>query len=254
MGVRSDRGGGVGARGEICKRRGDPLGLCLCAGHLELPDTTPHGRSHLENAAGGSNEEARRVLAAALLPLGGSSAAHWAESLLGRFGDIGRVLATDPEAIAAALGDDRVGQFLSTIRQLLLLALRPEPFREPVLSTSNAVLDYLLLAMGGCRHETLRALFLDGGNRLIRDEQIGAGTVNEAPIYPREIIRRALDLGATGLILAHNHPSGDPAPSEADVRQTINLVDAAKVFGVRVHDHLIIARSGWTSLRALGRL
>ena len=100
--------------------------------------------------------------------------------------------------------------------------------------------------------ERLRVLFLNSKNRLLRDEMMSEGSVNEAPIYPREIMRRALEVGATALILAHNHPSGDSHPSEGDIRATRRVAEAAQALDIRVHDHVILARSGWSSLRTLG--
>ncbi len=99
--------------------------------------------------------------------------------------------------------------------------------------------------------EQFRILFLDKKNRLIADEVQQVGTVDHTPVYPREVIRRALELSATALILVHNHPSGDPAPSSADVRMTREISDAAKGIGIIVHDHIIIGRAGHASLRAL---
>lgn len=136
----------------------------------------------------------------------------------------------------------------------MLHALRTEAAAGPTLSDSSALLDYLSLDMAHLLTERLRVLFLNSGNRLLCDEIVADGSVNEAPVYPREIMRRALEVGATALIIVHNHPSGDPRPSRGDIEGTRRIADAARALGICLHDHLIIARSGWASLRALGLL
>jgi DNA repair protein RadC len=114
------------------------------------------------------------------------------------------------------------------------------------------LIDYLSADMAHLPAERLRVLFLNAKNHLLRDEMVSEGSVNETPIYPREIMRRALEVGATALILAHNHPSGDAQPSEGDIKATRRVADAARALDIRIHDHVILARSGWSSFRALG--
>jgi DNA repair protein RadC len=136
----------------------------------------------------------------------------------------------------------------------MLHALRNEACAGPVLSTSQALLDYLMLDQARSPVEQFRVLFLDCRNGLLRDEILSRGSVLEAPVYPREIMRRALQLGASGLILVHNHPSGDPYPSRGDVEATAKTILAAQSLDIEVHDHIILARSGWSSFKALGLL
>ena len=138
------------------------------------------------------------------------------------------------------------------VRDVMLHVLREEALKAPILGSSEALVDYLFADMAHLPAERLRVLFLNSANRLLRDEMICEGSVNEAPIYPREIMRRALEVGATALILAHNHPSGDAAPSEGDIRATRRVAEAAGALDIRIHDHVIVARSGWSSFRALG--
>ena len=138
------------------------------------------------------------------------------------------------------------------VRGVMLHVLRAEALDGPILTSSQALIDYLFADMAHLPAERLRVLFLNSKNRLLRDEMVSEGSVNEAPIYPREIMRRALEVGATALILAHNHPSGDPAPSEADIRTTRRVAEAARPLDIRIHDHVIVARSGWSSFRTLG--
>ena len=136
----------------------------------------------------------------------------------------------------------------------MLHALRREALRAPVLADSKAVMDYLFAAMAHEPVEQLRVLYLNTRNRLLLDETVIEGSVNIAPIYPREIVRRSLEVGATALILAHNHPSGDPRPSREDVRVTRLVAAASEALDIRLHDHVIVARSGSISFRAAGYL
>lgn len=138
------------------------------------------------------------------------------------------------------------------VRGVMLHVLRAEALVAPILSSSRALIDYLFADMAHLPAERLRVLFLDSKNRLLRDEAMSEGSVNETQVYPREIMRRALELGATALILAHNHPSGDPQPSKGDIEATRRVAEAARPFEIRIHDHVIIARSGWSSFRNLG--
>jgi DNA repair protein RadC len=121
-----------------------------------------------------------------------------------------------------------------------------------VLTSWSALLDYCRTAMAFEEREQFRILFLDKKNGLIADEVQGVGTVDHTPVYPREVIRRALELSATAIILVHNHPSGDPTPSRADISMTETIVGVGKPLGITVHDHLIIGRDGHASFRGLG--
>ena len=123
---------------------------------------------------------------------------------------------------------------------------------KPVLSSWTALMDYCRSAMQFEAKEQFRVLFLDKKNRLIKDEVLGRGTVDRAPVYPREVIKRALDLSATAIILAHNHPSGDPTPSQSDIDMTNKIVAAGKTMGIVVHDHIIIGRNDIVSFKTLG--
>jgi DNA repair protein RadC len=143
---------------------------------------------------------------------------------------------------------------LQAIRGATLHARRADALSGSVVSTAPALIAYLTLASAELPYERLQAIFLDPGGRALAEETVSHGSVLETPIYPREILRRALELGASALILAHNHPSGDPQPSRGDVAATRRLVEAAALVGVEVRDHLVIARSGWSSFRALGLL
>ena len=121
-----------------------------------------------------------------------------------------------------------------------------------MISSWTALLDYVRTALAHEPREQVRVLFLDKKNQLIADEVLGRGTVDHAPVYPREVARRALELSASALILVHNHPSGDPTPSSADIDMTRQVVDALRPLRIAVHDHLVVGRNGTASFKALG--
>jgi DNA repair protein RadC len=126
--------------------------------------------------------------------------------------------------------------------------------KRTALSSWNELLDYLSIGMATKSIEEFHVLFLDRKNALLADEVMGKGTVDHAPVYPREIVKRALALNASALILAHNHPSGDPTPSRADIEMTREVVEACKALRIAVHDHVVVGRTGTASLKALGLL
>ncbi len=175
-----------------------------------------------------------------------------AKALLDRFGSFAEVVAARPERLReipglpdGAVVDLKVAE--AAARRLARGALE----KRTVLSSFSAVTDHCRTAMAYAEREQFRILFLDKRNALIADEVQGVGTIDHTPVYPREVVRRALELGASALILAHNHPSGDPTPSAADIRMTKDIVAIAQPFGISVHDHLIVGRNGQTSFRGL---
>ena len=161
-----------------------------------------------------------------------------------------------PTTLDAILPGDQAATIalIGATREAMLHTLRREVLDAPVLATGNALVNYLHAAMAAESREQLRVLFVDGSVRLVHEEVFGQGSISSATIEMRAIFRRALELEATGLILAHNHPSGDPSPSQEDIRATAILAEAARSLDITVHDHVVIARSGWISLRALGYL
>jgi DNA repair protein RadC len=176
-----------------------------------------------------------------------------AKLLLKRFGSFSAVLAA-PRAQLESF--DGLGETSITSLKVILTAAqrfaRDKVDREmPILSSWSQLIDYCRSAMAFEDVEQFRILFLDKKNRLIADEVQQRGTVDHTPVYPREVIKRTLELSATALILVHNHPSGDPSPSSADVQMTRQIVDVAKPLGVTVHDHIIIGKSGHASMKGL---
>lgn len=134
----------------------------------------------------------------------------------------------------------------------MLETLRAEAIAGPIVDASEALMNYLFARLAHAPAEQLRVLYLNAKNRLLRDEVMGHGSIDEVPIYRRDIIIRALELRAAGLILVHNHPSGDPQPSRSDIEATRRLVAAAQALDIVVHDHVVVASAGWLSFRGLG--
>jgi DNA repair protein RadC len=176
-----------------------------------------------------------------------------AKDLIRRFGSFGEVVGASRETLMQVNG---VGETVAIQIKLVAASIqrvtRGEIAKRPVLSSWSALIDHCRASMAFADREEFRILFLDKRNQLIADEVQQRGTVDHTPVYPREVIRRALELSATALILAHNHPSGDPTPSQADIRMTREIVDIALPLGIAVHDHVIIARNGHVSFKAKG--
>lgn len=176
-----------------------------------------------------------------------------AKALLKQFGSLAGVLNADPAALQRVKG---VGETSAAALKSVAVAARrmarSEVIAKPVLGSWQALLDYLSIDMAHLTVERVRVLYLDTRNRLIDDHHVGDGSIDEAAIHPREVIRRAMDLGATALILVHNHPSGNPEPSRADIQITQRIAEAGRLLGVTVHDHVIVGREGHVSLRAKG--
>lgn len=175
-----------------------------------------------------------------------------AKALIRRFGSFAEVVSAEPARLAEIEG---IGAGVIADLKLIEAAghrlARGAIAARPLLSSWGAVLDYCRATMAFAPREQFRVLFLDRRNHLIVDEVQGRGTVDHTPVYPREVARRALELSATAIILAHNHPSGDPTPSAADVRMTREIVAALDPLGIVVHDHVILGREGHASFKGL---
>lgn len=175
-----------------------------------------------------------------------------AKALLARFGSFSGVLSASPPRLAEikGLGDVSITS-LKVVQAAAQRFARDQVPEQPILGSWSALIEYCRAQMAYETIEQFRILFLDKKNRLIADEVQQTGTVDHTPVYPREVIRRTLELSATAVILVHNHPSGDPAPSSADVQMTRAIGDIAKPLGITIHDHIIVGKSGHASLRAL---
>lgn len=175
-----------------------------------------------------------------------------AKALLARFGTLAEVLGAPPSLLQEVKGvGPAVALDLKVIAAAARRMARGEISGREVLSSWTQVLDYCRAAMAFEEREQFRILFLDKKNALIADEVQQTGTVDHTPVYPREVIKRALELSATAIVLVHNHPSGDPAPSRADIDMTKTIVETAKPLGIMVHDHIIIGRKGYASMKGL---
>jgi DNA repair protein RadC len=177
-----------------------------------------------------------------------------AKSLLAHFGGFGEVMSADPDALSAAgLGLAGIAA-IKSVREAALRLIRLELQERPIVNSWDKLIDYCNAQVAHNKVEEFHILFLDRKNVLIKHERQQRGTVDHTPVYPREVVKRALDLGASALILVHNHPSGDPTPSKADIAVTQDIKKAAAPLGLVLHDHIIIARQGHISLRDLGEI
>jgi DNA repair protein RadC len=174
------------------------------------------------------------------------------KTLLARFGSFAEVIGASRERLKEikGLGDAAIAELKIVEAEESRLA-RGQVKARHVLSSWSSVLDYCRTVMAYGEREELRVLFLDKRNHLIADERQQVGTVDHTPVYPREVVKRALELSATAVILVHNHPSGDPTPSRADIQMTQAIIEVARPLGIAVHDHIIVGKDGHASLKAL---
>ncbi|MGD1886272.1 MAG: DNA repair protein RadC [Cohaesibacteraceae bacterium] len=223
-------------------------------------DTKPHYHGHRERlrqrfASGGAEALADYEILELLLfrSIPRRDTKQLAKDLIARFGSLADVLTASRDQLCEVPGiKEATALDLSLVRAAANALTKASVTGMEVLSSGKALLDYCRASMAYARIEQFRILFLDKKNQLLRDEVQQTGTVDHTPVYPREVVKRALELGASAIILVHNHPSGDPTPSRADIDMTQTIMRAAEPLGVLVHDHLIIARDGHASLRALG--
>ena len=224
-----------------------------------LPEPTQHGSGHRARLRqrlfdGGErallDHELVEYLLALAIPRRDTKAQ--AKELIAKFGGIGPLLSASADTLRREGLSESVIGALKIAEATALRLLETRAAGAPVLSSWDALTDYLHAAMAHSRTEQVRVLFLNAKNMLIANEAMWNGSVDEASVHVREVISRAIQLGATALIIVHNHPSGDPTPSSQDVRITQDLVEAARHMKIAVHDHVIVGASGRTSMRALG--
>jgi DNA repair protein RadC len=178
-----------------------------------------------------------------------------AKALLARFGGLAAVFAASPADLQSVKGvGPSLALDLRLVHEATLRIGKGEAARRPVISSWSALLAYVKVALAHEPREQFRVIFLDKKNQLIADEVMNRGTVDHAPVYPREVMRRALELSSSAVILVHNHPSGDPTPSGADIDMTRQVVEAGRALKIAVHDHLVVGRDGVASFKALGLL
>ncbi|WP_420471477.1 JAB domain-containing protein [Brevundimonas sp. FT23042] len=205
-----------------------------------------------------SGQEAEAALLARLLgaAFGEAGADRFARVLIDHFGGVGASVVAPKAEVSRALGagGEICADHLADLHALVLTVVRRKALSRPLLGSRTALRRYLSTALSNETREQFRVLYLDSRNGLIREEIAGEGTRDHAPVYPREIIRRALELSASALILVHNHPSGDPTPSAQDLNTTDQIMEGAAVFGIAVHDHLVVGRKRVFSFHDAGLL
>ena len=228
------------------------------AGGSELPHYSGHRQRLRERfLAGGSDAlpdyELLELLLFMAIPQRDTK--PLAKSLIARFGSFADVIAASPERLKDVDGvKEATVAALKIVEAAALRLARAKIIGRPALSSWDALLDYCSAAMGRAQTEEFRVLFLDRKNILLADEVHQRGTVDHTPVYPREVVKRALEFGASALILVHNHPSGDPTPSRTDIAMTREIAAAAKALKIELHDHLVIGRGNHASFKALGLL
>jgi len=176
-----------------------------------------------------------------------------AKALLKRFGSFAEVISAEPAELEQVADCGRAAIIaLKTVQAAALRLARDEVIARPVLSSWKKLMDYCRASMAYEKTERFRVLYLNRKNVLIADEVQQKGTVDHTPVYPREVVKRALELGATALIMVHNHPSGDPTPSAADVEMTREVMAAGEKLGITLHDHVIVSKGGYNSFKSMG--
>ena len=241
------------------------------AGMAPFPNAVPHGRNEFAEAVTAVPHYHRRGLRERMIAAGAESLPDYellelllfaanpqgdvkptAKALLAHFGGFGKVMSADPDTLSkAGLGLAGIAA-VKSVREAALRLMRLELQERPVVNSWDKLIDYCNAQVAHNQVEEFHILFLDRKNVLIKHERQQRGTIDHTPVYPREVVKRALDLGAAAMILVHNHPSGDPTPSKADITVTQDIKKAAAPLGVVLHDHVIIGRNGHTSLRDLG--
>ncbi len=238
------------------------MGRVFAPAPVAAPAAAPHQLGHrerlrerfLEGGAGAMPDyELMELLLFAAIPR--RDVKPLAKALIAHFGSFAEAVAAPRARLleVAGIGEAVVTQ-LKIVEAAALRLARGRMLGKPALSSWAALIDYCTAAMARSPQEEFRTLFLDRKNILIADEVQTRGTIDHTPVYPREIVKRALELGAAAIILVHNHPSGDPTPSRADIEMTRDVAAAAKALKIAVHDHLVIGRSGHASFKALGLL
>jgi DNA repair protein RadC len=228
----------------------------------EPPEPAPHYTGHRQRlrerllAVGGEKLPDYELLELVLtLAIPQRDVKPLAKDLLRRFGGFAEVISAEPAELVRVKGMGEVSAAaLKIVAAAAVRLSRTALSDKPVIGSWQLLLDYCQAAMARAPIEQFRVLYLDKKNRLIADEVQQTGTVDHTPVYPREIVKRALELGATALILVHNHPSGDPTPSRADIEMTKEVGRAVAALGLQLHDHLIVGRSGHTSFKSHGLL
>ena len=245
------------AYGEDGQPRDRTQGIRKRVGRLVVASDPRDRARHLAPAAESAAGEGREaeILSRLLAPFAGQQANRMAQQLLARFGGLGGLFHAEADAIESLIGRrPDIALQLTLLGDLVRETLRGRAQGMTLFPTPEAVLDFVRFDMLGRRRETLRVLYLDGANQLLSDDIVAEGSVSSLTFHPREVLRRALEVNASAMILVHNHPSSPPHPSLEDIAATRCTARLAADLGIMLHDHLIIARGGWCSLRAEGHV
>ncbi len=175
-----------------------------------------------------------------------------AKQLIKRFGSLADVISAEPDRLREVIDSEGVVREMKIVQAAALHLSRSTVLKKELLPSWNALLEYCQAAMAYEKNEQFRIVFLDHKNFVIADEQQQQGTVNHTPVYPREVMKRAMNLSASAIVLVHNHPGGDPLPSRADIEMTKQIVEAGKPLNITVHDHIVIGRGSTVSFKQLG--
>ena len=225
-----------------------------------MPESKPHYHGHRERLRQRLLQKGAETLAdyevVEFLLFGAKPRADVkpiAKALIARFGSLAGVLSADPAELSniPGMGDSSIAA-LKVVPEAAKRLAREELVDRPVITSWDQLLAYCRISVAREKVERFHLLFLDRKNMLIADEVQQRGTVDHTPVYPREVVKRALELGASAIILVHNHPSGDPTPSKADIAMTREVKEASEKLGIQIHDHVVIGRAGHASFKALG--
>jgi DNA repair protein RadC len=235
--------------------QGLPQGRALAETHRDLRagiEGEPHSLDVIDRIDHSSVSSAEVLELLLYFGKSGSAAGGIARDLIEHFGSLGGVLAAEPNRLVGLVGDQASVFLLKIVRVAVRMTVR-EPLEDrPVISSASTLMDYLSVTMRHEPTEATRVLFLDRKNALIKDETLHRGTIDHAPLYPREVVRRVIETGASAIILVHNHPSGDPSPSKADIAMTKELMAALGTIGGVLHEHVIVGRNKELSFRKSG--
>lgn len=229
-----------------------PAGIFHNASRFFLSLASDAGDRNLLSPAPIESQRARSVLAQLIASVAPEKATMLSDALLTEFGSIGRILSESEEALRRVLGaHDAVINLLMATERLLMAQLQNDLPKKLISSTDDKLIDYLQGSMGSLANETMRVLFLNNANHLLKDEEFGSGSPRKIIVQPRCILKRALELNASAIILVHNHPAGDIQPSQSDVKFTMLIKSLCRELEIKLHDHIIITSNKWSSFRKM---
>lgn len=240
------------AFGKASGRVDTPAGIFRHASRFFLPLAHSSSDRHISPSTETENQGDRSALAQLIASVAPDDAVALSEALLEEFGSIGRILSESEDALRRILGSQNaVINLLMATEQLLLAQLQNELPKKLISATDEKLIRYLQASMGSLATETMRVLFLDNVNHLLNDQVFGHGSPSRVIVQPRSILKRALELNASAIILIHNHPGGDVHPSKSDVKFTMLIRTLCRELEIKLHDHIIIAGNSWSSFRKM---